>query len=467
MASPEGHIEIPHGNLPIEATKEKLPREELVRRANNVLLLFAERAISFLHEEVREGRGKQAVATTQEGRPGEELLRIDQPAEDILKTAIREAHLPAVLFTEGTPEPTEFNNGDGTTEKFFVYIDPFDNSSPYKKGLDIPPYTVCSIWDKDGQPIGAVIGDIKERKAYVSMDGEVFIWDFEKKILEEQNFKNWQESSLKDHIRLQERKNGIVEENPEQVSELRKIDSQIAQFREFHQGSQEHSGESLSDETALTDKKKNLINQSPILQQLIETEKQIASIKENAEKVEQAFRKNQNKEPERKLIERSRRITLTDSSSTLASFLGEKEYSLPFFEEFNSLVNAMHHKGYLYPGGGAFIYGLLASGAVDAYVMRNEPLSEIIPGLPLALTAGCTVVSVSEDGTFQEFKFNPNAIKENHRLYSEGVVSLFIAAATPEIRDEIIRHYRDEKRKKEEGALPPQEHVVFPSTPAT
>lgn len=430
-----------------QKTPEQLAREVLRSKSNQVLFLFAERVTSILHEEVRGGRGRQTITSTQEGRVGEHLIGIDQPAETKLKEIIREVQLPAVLVSENTPEPTEFGGGNGNTEKVFIYTDPFDNSSPYKRGLDIPPYSVCSIWYKDGQPIGAVIVDIKDRKAYVSMDGETFMWDLEKKSLEKQAFADWENKSLKDHVRLLYRRTQLLANNPDQVKQLNEIDMQIAETIKMPQNQQERSTESIEAEKVLIQKRDELISKSPELQQLMENGKQISDIKDKAKKNETLFIENQQKEPERKKITRSERITLTDQEATLASFLGEKEFSLEFFGTFKTLVKNMHQKGFLYPGGGAFIHGLLASGAIDAYVMRNEPLSEIIPGLPLALAAGCTAVSVNEDGSYREFKFNPNALKEDHKLYSEGLVSLFIAAATPEIRDEIIRYYLEEKTK--------------------
>ncbi len=420
--------------------------EELVSRAGRVLLLFAQRAIPALHEEVRLGRGRQVIASTQEGRPGEEQIGVDQPAENILKAAIREAHLPAVLVSEGTPEPTIFTNGNPNGEKFLVTTDPFDNSSPYKKGLDIPPYTVMSIWDKEGKPIGAVVGDIIRKRAYVAMDGQTFMWDFEQKTLDEQAFAQRKEISLKDHIRLLQRKNELTILVPEQIKRLAEIDKRIAELK-ITQPNQERSAESIETEQRILQARTEMINATPELRQFVENIKQISDIEERAKREQAAFDENQRREPERKPIEKSERITLKNKESTLASFLGEKEYSLEFFKDFGVLVGDMHQKGYLYPGGGAFIYALLASGAIDAYVMRNEPLSEIIPGLPLALAAGCPIVSVHEDGTFEEFKFNPDEIIQNHKLYSEGSVPLFIAVARPEIRDEIIRYYLEAKAR--------------------
>ncbi len=442
--------------LPKTGSPEALARKELITKANKVLLLFAERAIPALREEVREGKGRKVIASTQEGRPGEEQIGIDQPAENILKAAIREAQLPAILISEGTPEPTEFGNGNGSSEKFYVYSDPFDNSSPYKRGLDIPPYTVCSIWNKNGQPIGAVVGDIINRKAYVSMDGQTFMWDLETKNIEKQKYTEWKEKSLKDHIRFRQKKEDLISANPG-LQTLIDTEEHIAMLS----NSREQSKENILAKENLIKIRTDIINKTPELQQLMqqysENNRQITEIVEKAKTAQEEFEKSQAREPERIKISKSDRITLKDRESTLASFVGENEYSLEFFADFKALIKDMHRKGYLYPGGGAFIYGLLASGAVDAYVMRNEPLSEIIPGLPLALTAGCTVVSVNEDGSYQEFKFDPNALKENHKLYSEGVVPLFIAAATPEIRDEIIKSYVEGKK---------EESSVFTAPPA-
>ena len=165
--------------LPRQRSPQELAREELVRKANRVLLLYAERAIPLLYEAVRKGEGKQVITSTEEGRPGEELIGVDQTGETVLKGTIREAGLPAILISENTPEPLVF--GNGAAERFFVYNDPFDNTSQYRRGLDTPPYTVASIWDQDGQPIGAVVGDIKDRKAYINIDGETFILDLETK----------------------------------------------------------------------------------------------------------------------------------------------------------------------------------------------------------------------------------------------------------------------------------------------
>lgn len=141
---------------------------------------------------------------------------------------------------------------------------------------------------------------------------------------------------------------------------------------------------------------------------------------------------------------RSQRIDITDSNITIASFVGEKEYSLPFFDKFRPMLEAMDKKGMLYPGGGAFIYALLASGAVDAYVMMDEPRSEIDPGLPLLLAAGGKAESVDpETGKGTLYRFDPN-------MTASESVPLFIAYSQPQIRNAIVEFYLKGKAEVQE-----------------
>ncbi|MDO8621048.1 MAG: inositol monophosphatase family protein [Candidatus Levybacteria bacterium] len=143
-------------------------------------------------------------------------------------------------------------------------------------------------------------------------------------------------------------------------------------------------------------------------------------------------------------ITRSQRKTLSDPNATLATFLGENEYNLPFFRSFPKLIESLQRKTMIYPEGGAFIYALLAAGKIDAYIMLKEPRTEIDPGLALAKTAGCTIVSVDpETGAYEEYNFDPTRNKNKED------VQFFIASATPEIRDEIIKYFIEGKRENE------------------
>lgn len=303
---------------PIESGRsfgdEILSRNELVERTNRVLTAYAEQSINVLRVMVRRGEGRQVLGSVV-NRPEDEELQIDATGERILYLLVNEYRLPTFLL--GEHNRYQYINAERETPHVILPNDPFDNSSQYKRGLDTPPYTVLGAYHTDGEPIGAVIGDIRDKRVYFAVNGETYVKDFE---------------------------NG-----------------------------------------------------------------------------------------ETRPLKKSERTTLRDDNATLATYLGSNEYSLSFFRHFGKLIEDMPPKAVLYGGGGAYIYGLLASGAVDAYVMFDEPRTEIDPGVPLALVAGCTVVSVNPDGTFEDYQFDSNRHDEN--------VPLFIAACTPELRDEIIRYY--------------------------
>lgn len=143
-------------------------------------------------------------------------------------------------------------------------------------------------------------------------------------------------------------------------------------------------------------------------------------------------------------IHKSDRTTIKDVGITIASYTGSKEYALQFYSDFDEdegkikinfgkMIKDMDRKGRTYADGGAFIYALLAEGVVDAYVMRNEPISEIAPGAALALTAGCVLWCVDKNGKIRDYRFNPKKFRDE--------VYLFITAGTPELAREIYDYY--------------------------
>ncbi|MDO8436456.1 MAG: inositol monophosphatase family protein [bacterium] len=135
---------------------------------------------------------------------------------------------------------------------------------------------------------------------------------------------------------------------------------------------------------------------------------------------------------EKKDISPSKRDKLT-GPIVLASYMMKPIYSTKFLEFFGDTVKSMHPKALLYPQGGSFIYAFLAAGLVDAYVMFNEPRSEVDPGFPIAKAAGCQVVSVDSDGRFRDYEFLPGRQHDK--------VDLLIASSNSQIRDQLIKEY--------------------------
>lgn len=141
----------------------------------------------------------------------------------------------------------------------------------------------------------------------------------------------------------------------------------------------------------------------------------------------------------KKKIEPSSRKKLTEPI-VLASYIMSSQYSQKFLDIFGDLIKNMHPKALFYPHGGSYIYAFLASGLIDAYVMFSEPRSEIDPGFPIAKKAGCQVVSVNSDGSYQDYQFIP--------ARQHDKVDLLIATSTPEIRDKLINTYVEKYAKK-------------------
>jgi fructose-1,6-bisphosphatase/inositol monophosphatase family enzyme len=118
----------------------------------------------------------------------------------------------------------------------------------------------------------------------------------------------------------------------------------------------------------------------------------------------------------------------------LASYLMSSQYSPKFLAFFGDLIQNMHPQALLYPFGGAHIYGHLAAGQLDAYIMFDEPRSEIDPGFGVAKAAGCFVGEIDKQGNWKDYEFTPGKQHET--------VPLFVAVATPELRDELISYYK-------------------------
>ena len=142
---------------------------------------------------------------------------------------------------------------------------------------------------------------------------------------------------------------------------------------------------------------------------------------------------------QKKKIFPSKRKSLKDSI-VLASYIMSSEYSPKFLDFFGDLVKNLHPKALFYPHGGSYIYAFLAAGLVDAYVMFEEPRSEIDPGFFMAKRAGCEIVSVNSDGSFEDYNFIPGRQHDK--------VELLIAASNSEIRDELIKFYVKQYERK-------------------
>lgn len=88
----------------------------------------------------------------------------------------------------------------------------------------------------------------------------------------------------------------------------------------------------------------------------------------------------------------------------------------------------------MWPNGGSCIYAWLAMGRVDAYVMFNEPRSEIDPGLAFVAASELALFSVEEGGMLVPYGFEPGRQADR--------VPFFIAACNVAFVEDIVRLVR-------------------------
>lgn len=88
---------------------------------------------------------------------------------------------------------------------------------------------------------------------------------------------------------------------------------------------------------------------------------------------------------------------------TILVYMGRENYLRSFLE----VASFVHDEAYegltLHGKGGSFIYAWLAAGRGLAYIMANEPVNEILPGIGFAKLMGCPVWVVWKDGRREQF----------------------------------------------------------------
>ena len=123
-----------------------------------------------------------------------------------------------------------------------------------------------------------------------------------------------------------------------------------------------------------------------------------------------------------------------DGQTVIATYMMDPSYLLDWVGKAGALLSALVDRFpsvRLWPNGGSCIYPWLARGLVHAYVMFNEPRSEIDPGLAFARAAGYPLFSVQEDGVLKPYQFIPGKQAER--------VPFFIAACNKELSEEIVK----------------------------
>lgn len=138
--------------------------------------------------------------------------------------------------------------------------------------------------------------------------------------------------------------------------------------------------------------------------------------------------------------------SILDPNFVPATYKEEGQYTDAFDHYFARFKREQKGRRW-YPGGGSHIYPLMAAGVFDAYVMIDEPRSEIDPGLAFAKTAGLEIWHAKHGGKFMRYKFEPDKFREN--------VDVLVATTNPQLREQIIDCYRNPLGPRTIFPLPP------------
>jgi fructose-1,6-bisphosphatase/inositol monophosphatase family enzyme len=126
--------------------------------------------------------------------------------------------------------------------------------------------------------------------------------------------------------------------------------------------------------------------------------------------------------------------TFLSDDSIIAAYLMSPQYLKAWTNRSARLLDRMEKmfpRARLWTDGGACSYPWLARGLTHAYIMYDEPRSEIDPGLGFAAASGLGVYSVSENGDLRQYRFEPER--------SAGRVPWLIVACTEALARDIVR----------------------------
>lgn len=123
--------------------------------------------------------------------------------------------------------------------------------------------------------------------------------------------------------------------------------------------------------------------------------------------------------------------------AVLAAYMGRSQYLRPLVDMLGPLLppeetRTRNFRQLTWHGkGGSFVYAWIAAGKLIAYIMPNEPVSEILPGWGFAALAGFPILVMGEDGLWVQF--NPAVHGKQER------VPALIAACTSGMAQDVVR----------------------------
>lgn len=134
--------------------------------------------------------------------------------------------------------------------------------------------------------------------------------------------------------------------------------------------------------------------------------------------------------------------SITDARFTPVSYDGKYKYTRPFRLNFDRLDRDRNQSSVFHGKAGAHQYGEgVARGAISAYIMFGEPISEVVQGMAFLRDAGYIAASINpHDGTWEEYRFDPEFYLKNLERYNTDRIPLFVVASSRPLLYEIIRY---------------------------
>jgi fructose-1,6-bisphosphatase/inositol monophosphatase family enzyme len=164
---------------------------------------------------------------------------------------------------------------------------------------------------------------------------------------------------------------------------------------------------------------------------------------------------------EEKEIRPSERKSIREDDFCLATYAGDPKYFVSFAENFLAVQKFLRDNGtnvVNQPHTGSFIYGPMAEGTVDAYLITREPARERLPGWVFAHTAGFTAWEIDpKNGNYKEVKDNLKLYRDNPNEYRKQRTTMYLVTRFARVRDEIIslivKQYKENETQKVKDAF--------------
>ena len=121
---------------------------------------------------------------------------------------------------------------------------------------------------------------------------------------------------------------------------------------------------------------------------------------------------------------------LADTGVVGAAYVGRMRYLIPWMGALQEILSRPEHAGIALHGkGGSFVYAFIAAGVFSFYVMPDEPVDEILPGLAFAELAGFPVLVREGTGIWVQFDIRSHGELER--------VPFLVVACTNELAAEL------------------------------